>query len=162
MSTKKQDANVQPKGLALTYKKRPSNPTKTNNLVSSSFGSPSSTEVINIDDDDEDDYEPKSKQRLGFRRENIEVIKELGSVSKGSSNLNPKEKGNGVDSSLTSHHHDGEIASEKGNRHVSLDDLGVTVEELKSMPWEAIDPAWEIRSDLWLGRYVRDIKSPDP
>ncbi|CAN7048854.1 unnamed protein product [Brassica rapa subsp. trilocularis] len=53
-------------------------------------------------------------------------------------------------------------SSNKGIRHVSLEELGVSVEDLKSMPWEAFDPTWEIRSvttDPWLGGYVSDMFS---
>ncbi|KAF8066440.1 hypothetical protein N665_1156s0001, partial [Sinapis alba] len=51
-------------------------------------------------------------------------------------------------------------SSNKGIRHVSLEEFGVSVEDLKSMPWEAFDPTWEIRSvtmDPWLGGYVSDM-----
>ncbi|CAH2046389.1 unnamed protein product [Thlaspi arvense] len=47
-----------------------------------------------------------------------------------------------------------------GYGHVSIEEFGVTVEDLKSMPWEAFDPTWEIRSEImdpWLGGHVRDI-----
>ncbi|KAG2306984.1 hypothetical protein Bca4012_084063 [Brassica carinata] len=53
-------------------------------------------------------------------------------------------------------------SSNKGIRHVSLEELGVSVEDLKSLPWEAFDPTWEIRSvtmDPWLGGYVSDMFS---
>ncbi|CAH2046388.1 unnamed protein product [Thlaspi arvense] len=33
-----------------------------------------------------------------------------------------------------------------GSGHVSLEDLGVSVEDLKSMSWEAFVPTWEVRS----------------
>ncbi|CAH8354949.1 unnamed protein product [Eruca vesicaria subsp. sativa] len=52
--------------------------------------------------------------------------------------------------------------SNKGHRHLSLEELGVSVEDLKSMPWEAFDPTWEIRSetmDPWLGGYIQDMFS---
>ncbi|ESQ27834.1 hypothetical protein EUTSA_v10019582mg [Eutrema salsugineum] len=54
-------------------------------------------------------------------------------------------------------------SSDKGYRHVTLEELGVTVEDLKSIPWEAFDPTWEIRAetmDPWLGGYVKDMRSP--
>ncbi|CAN6906651.1 unnamed protein product [Brassica oleracea] len=53
-------------------------------------------------------------------------------------------------------------SSNKGIRHVSFEELGVSVEDLKSMPWEAFDPTWEIRSetmDPWLGGHVSDMFS---
>ncbi|KAJ4894558.1 hypothetical protein Rs2_21352 [Raphanus sativus] len=53
-------------------------------------------------------------------------------------------------------------SSNKSIRHVTLEELGVSVEDLKSIPWEAFDPTWEIRSvtmDPWLGGYVSDMLS---
>ncbi|KFK41788.1 hypothetical protein AALP_AA2G172200 [Arabis alpina] len=87
------------------------------------------------------------------------------------------KKKDDTNSSLSSIHHDNFIdlsedeivcettisSSNKGNGHVTLEELGVTVEDLKSMPWELFDPTWEIRSetmDPWLGGYVKDIISP--
>ncbi|KAF8111331.1 LOW QUALITY PROTEIN: hypothetical protein N665_0076s0307 [Sinapis alba] len=50
-------------------------------------------------------------------------------------------------------------SSNKGNQHVSLEELGVSVEDLKSMPWEAFEPKWSETMDPWLGGYAKDIIS---
>ncbi|CAH8359426.1 unnamed protein product [Eruca vesicaria subsp. sativa] len=53
-------------------------------------------------------------------------------------------------------------SSNKGTRHVTLEELGVSVEDLKSIPWKAFDRTWEIKSqtmDPWVGGYIKDMPS---
>ncbi|CAA7043134.1 unnamed protein product [Microthlaspi erraticum] len=120
------------------------------------------------------------KRGLGSCCLDVGVFDELSSVVKGLSRVEsscfssphePETKKKKVDErSLSSTHHDKSFIdlsedktvaeSTKGVRHVSLDEFGVSVEDLKSMPWEAFDPAWEIRSktmDPWLGGFVQDM-----
>lgn len=165
---------------------------KTDNLDSPTFNSlvslPSTDGIIIINE--EETLEPKKKKpRLGSWWDYVESINELSSVIKGlpkarvdscfsSTDLHEKKTKKKKDderssSSLSSNHDDNFIdlredeivgSSNKGYRHVTLEELGVTVEDLKSMPWELFDPTWEIRSetmDPWLGGYIKDIISPD-
>ncbi|KAL9311626.1 hypothetical protein AtEden1_Chr1g0074401 [Arabidopsis thaliana] len=150
---------------------------------------PSTDEIIIIDDDEEKEVtlEPKRKKpRLGFWWDNVEAVDELCCVVKGSP---PKAKeDNGVASKADSYFsstdlHEtmenkkinedkrslpekdkdestvGESNKNKGYEHVTLEDLGVSVEDLKSVPWEAFefDSTWEIRSDPWYGGYMEDL-----
>nr|VDD64349.1 unnamed protein product [Brassica oleracea] len=54
------------------------------------------------------------------------------------------------------------VSNNNGYRHVTLEELGVSVEDFMCTPWEVFDPTWEIRSetmDPWLGGYVKDMFS---
>lgn len=131
----------------------------------------------------------KKKPRLGSWWDEVEVLNELSIVVNGlpkqkendadsrvdhsSTDLHKKKKDDERPLSSSSHHDnfidlteaegvDENTGSKKGNGygHVSLEELGVSVEDLKGLPWEAFDPTWEIRSetmDPWLGAYIKDL-----
>ncbi|CAE5964016.1 unnamed protein product [Arabidopsis arenosa] len=148
-----------------------------------SFGSPASIDAIIIIDDDEEEVtlEPKRKKpRLGSWWDNVEPFDELSCVVKGSpeakednyvasradscfSSTDPHEtKKNDDERSLPKKKENDESLGEstsrnKGYEHVTLEDLGVSVEDLKSVPWEVLHPTWEIRSDPWLNGYIEDL-----
>lgn len=178
MAIKKQETNELQIGLNLFSKKR-RNKTDDNKLcfldspIFKSLGSPPPIdEIIIIDDDEEEQVtlEPKKKKpRLGSWWDNVEPFDELSCVVKGSpeakedndvvSRADSCFSSNDPHATKTNKKNDESITKNKGYEHVTLEDLGVSVEDLKSIPWEAFDPTWEIRSDPWLGGYMEDLAS---
>ncbi|XP_010474316.1 PREDICTED: uncharacterized protein LOC104753818 [Camelina sativa] len=153
----------------------------------SSGSQPSTDAIIIIDDDEVVTLEPKKKKRrLGSWWENVEPFDELMCVVKGqpkatddndvasradscfsSTDLNETKTEKKNDDEIISLPNDesvGEISTtttrkKKGYEHVTLEDFEVSMEDLKSIPWESFDTTWEIRSDPWLGGYMEDFVS---
>ncbi|EOA34004.1 hypothetical protein CARUB_v10021500mg [Capsella rubella] len=148
----------------------------------SSGSQPSTDAIIIIDEDEMVTLEPmKKKPRFGSRRDNVDPFDELSCVVKGlpqakgddgvasiadyfSFDLHEANNKNEDERSLPmkENKHEstvGESSStrNKGYEHVTLEDLGVSMEELKNIQWESYDPTWEIRSDPWLGGYMEDV-----
>ncbi|KAG7589986.1 hypothetical protein ISN44_As07g022000 [Arabidopsis suecica] len=154
-----------------------------NSPTFNSLGSlPSVDGIIIIDDDEEEvTLEPKRKKpRLGSWWDNVEPFDELSCVVKGSPEAKEdndvasradscfsstdlhETKKNDDERSLSNKKENDESVGEsrtrnRGYEHVTLEDLGVSVEDLKSVPWEALHPTWEIRSDPWLNGYIEDL-----
>ncbi|CAA7043133.1 unnamed protein product [Microthlaspi erraticum] len=127
------------------------------------------------------------KPRLGSWWDEAEVVNELSVVVNGLpkpkdnddeprvdhsyTDVLQKKKDDERSFSSTSHHEssfidltEDESENGDGNGHVTFEELGVWVEDLKALPWEAFDPTWEIRSeamDPWLGGYIEDMFSPN-
>ncbi|CAH2065654.1 unnamed protein product [Thlaspi arvense] len=147
-----------------------------------SLGSLPSTDAFIVNDEEKETLERKKNKKLRLESwcDEAEDFNELTSVVKGlpkakedndaQSRVDHHEKKKDDERSLSTSRHDnnfidlskdksvGESTSSgnKGNEHVSLEELGVSVEDLKIMPWGAFDPTWEIRSetmDPWLGSY---------
>ncbi|XP_010419181.1 PREDICTED: uncharacterized protein LOC104704858 [Camelina sativa] len=131
----------------------------------------------------------KKKRRLGSWWDNVEPFDELMCVVKGapkakedndvtsradscfsSTDLNETEteKKNDDDDEIShpkkkkNEESVGESTTTRNKKdydHVTLEDLEVSMEDLKSIPWESFDTTWEIRSDPWLGGYLEDFVS---
>ncbi|XP_010428278.1 PREDICTED: uncharacterized protein LOC104712965 [Camelina sativa] len=145
--------------------------------------------IIDDDDDEDVTLEPKKKKRrLGSWWENVEAFDELMCVVKGAPKAKEDndvasradscssttdlsetktEKKNDDEISLPKKKKNdesvGEISTTTRNKkdyeHVTLEDLEVSMEDLKSIPWESFDTTWEIRSDPWLSGYTEDFVS---
>ncbi|VVA93754.1 unnamed protein product [Arabis nemorensis] len=130
---------------------------------------PSNDVITTVDKEETLEPKTKKKPRLGSWWDYVGSFNELSIVVKGLPNNDDVSRVDSCSSSTTLHKKEKNGSSEEeilgsGYRHVTLEELGVTVEDLKSMPWELFDPIWEIRSetmDPWLGGYIKDIISPD-